>query len=217
MDELARRVGVNKAAIYHYFRSKEAILEELIRQFLAGSRDSKTQFIAALLQDDDSALDSTVDALLDYLCANRDLLAVIVLEAVKTASPGAVAGAGAGLTEAGLTGAGAPAATALYRYVQSSLDDALEIIRREDPDHPVLHRHSRHGDRLLAEVFFGLFMPILMYVVLNEGWSSYRSETAGSETAGSETSSSETSGSVRRWFIEQYRRVLRVIVTEMAT
>ena len=31
MDEVAKRVGVSKAAIYRYFRSKDALLEELIR------------------------------------------------------------------------------------------------------------------------------------------------------------------------------------------
>ncbi len=179
MDELARRVGVNKAAIYHYFKSKDSILEELIAGFLAGSRESKTELLVALLRDDDQALDSAVEALLDYLFRNRDLLAIIVTEATKT-----------GTTEN----------TALFRYVKSSLDDALEIVREKNPDHPVLERRNVEEDRLLTDALFGLFLPILMYVVLNEAWSGYR-----------DVSSDRT----RKWFIESYRHSLRRTLSGM--
>lgn len=173
MDELARRVEVNKAALYHYFRSKDAILEELIAGFLAGSRESKTELLLALLQDDERRLDGAVEALLDYLGTHRDLLALIVSEATKAKTPGS---------------------TALFRYVQSSLEDALEIISEEEPDHPVLRKRAAAGDQLLTEAIFGLFLPILMYAVLNESWSAYR-----------DIPSLRT----REWFIEHYRRTLR--------
>ncbi|TVR65888.1 MAG: TetR/AcrR family transcriptional regulator [Spirochaetaceae bacterium] len=179
MEELARRTGVNKAAIYHYFRGKEAILEELIAGFLAGSRDSKTELLLALLRDDDEALDSAVKALLDYLGTHRDLLAVIVSEATKSGTPGN---------------------TALFRYVQASLDDALEIIRGQDPTHPVLKRRDTEGDRLLSEALFGLFLPILMYAVLGEAWSGHRGVP---------------SRRTREWFIGSYRQRLRSTLSGM--
>lgn len=181
MDELARRVGVNKAAIYHYFRGKDAILEQLIADFLKGSRDTKTELLVALLHDDDPALDSAVGDLLNYLFRHRDLLTIIVTEATKT---------------------GKPRNTALFRYVQSSFDDALVIVREQDPNHPVLQRQVDDGDRVLTETLFGLFLPILMYVILDETWCRHREME---------------SRRARDWFTRSYKRMLRSALPELLT
>ena len=45
MDEIAGKARVNKALIYYYFKSKEAILKELYQKFFRESTDLLLRFV----------------------------------------------------------------------------------------------------------------------------------------------------------------------------
>jgi len=52
VDEIAQKAGVNKALIYYYFKSKEEILEEIMKVFLEESLRRKKKMMERHVQID---------------------------------------------------------------------------------------------------------------------------------------------------------------------
>jgi AcrR family transcriptional regulator len=77
LEQIATRVGVTRAAILHYFGTKDELLGEIVRPFMAG--------LDALIDDhmDDRALTprrqrELIACLVDFLCDNRVVAGLVV-------------------------------------------------------------------------------------------------------------------------------------------
>lgn len=84
VDDIAVKARVNKALIYYYFKSKNAILEELYNNFIARcDKQSKIIFddISEILSQ--SKMHSYFHSSIEFLEKNADILRIIMVESMK--------------------------------------------------------------------------------------------------------------------------------------
>jgi AcrR family transcriptional regulator len=96
IDEIAARAEINKAQIYYYFESKEAILEEIFERFM-GKINEKLGALAQSFPDElDSFMESSqgenrimpimdilIDDFIDFVDAEQEVIGICVMEGVK--------------------------------------------------------------------------------------------------------------------------------------
>jgi len=88
VDSIAQRADVNKALIYYYFKSKDELLQELLRQFLEERRAAQ----AAVPNDPTGpTLPDSISRLnVDFLFEKRDILRIALMEDLKSSGQGAL-------------------------------------------------------------------------------------------------------------------------------
>lgn len=164
---IAKLAGVNKATIYYYFESKQAILESIIEQFM----EAFTSTTLAIMQETGvkEAYKSTltvagetiminseqglrrlmrvlagwVDHILDFFESKRDILRIMIAESIKD-------GENQGL---------------LFR-LSDSLAEPNAAYRAQMQDFGL---ESFGGDILVMKFFAG-FLPIVFYAVCADAW-----------------------------------------------
>jgi AcrR family transcriptional regulator len=83
VDAIAKRAGVNKALIYYYFDSKDAILDELLRRFVEGTYPIKSRAVDYLASSDERDVVSSVDSIYHYFKENRRIASVLLMEILR--------------------------------------------------------------------------------------------------------------------------------------
>lgn len=90
VDSIAKRAEVNKALIYYYFKSKEELLQELLRGFLEARRRERSGIEPGPAGEDLPHRIARFDV--DFLYQHRDILRIALMEDLKSpknAPPGA--------------------------------------------------------------------------------------------------------------------------------
>lgn len=81
VDEIALRAGVNKALIYYYFKSKDELLQEILRSFLEARRTSRPK------QPSEEGVDLPEQIArfdVDFLFGQRDILRIAMMEDLRS-------------------------------------------------------------------------------------------------------------------------------------
>jgi len=86
VDEIANRAKVNKAMLYYYFENKEKLLEELIKKYREESGKIVENLIKNTDWNDEEQADKFYEELFDYMEVKKDILRIIIIEALKTSS-----------------------------------------------------------------------------------------------------------------------------------
>jgi len=81
VDEIAQRAGVNKALIYYYFKSKDQLLQELLRSFLEARRTSRPKQPSL----EGGGLPEQITRFdVDFLYDQRDILRIAMMEDLRS-------------------------------------------------------------------------------------------------------------------------------------
>jgi len=86
VDEIAARAKVNKAMIYYYFESKEKLLKELINGYRTETSEVVGKLAKNIDWNDEEQADKFYEELFDYMEVKKDILRIIIIEALKTSS-----------------------------------------------------------------------------------------------------------------------------------
>ena len=86
VDEIAARAGVNKAMLYYYFKNKEKLFEELIKRYREESAEITGNLLKNTDWNDEGQADKFYEELFDYMEEKKDILRIIIVEALKTSS-----------------------------------------------------------------------------------------------------------------------------------
>ncbi len=82
VDEIAKKAGVNKALLYYYFKSKDALLDELftaaIKDIIGHIEQTYEDF-----QLDDSEIERLFNVMVNALIQKRRIIRVILMESLK--------------------------------------------------------------------------------------------------------------------------------------
>jgi AcrR family transcriptional regulator len=142
VDDIARRAEVNKALIYYYFKSKDELLQELLRQFLGERRSIRDSTV-----DHDSTSrdypDRSAEFDVQFLFERRDILRIALMEDLKASKDGIPSGG-----------------TVLKHWLEA-LDESKAAYAERG-------YRFRHTPRVIAAMYFYHLMPSLAFVTLGE-------------------------------------------------
>ncbi|MDH4198669.1 MAG: TetR/AcrR family transcriptional regulator, partial [Candidatus Aminicenantes bacterium] len=151
VDEIARQAGVNKALIYHYFKSKKEILRILLADFIARMLE-RTKTSAENLEHLLSAESAHDDlrAALEFLEGHANILRIMMMESVKKTE------------RAPLVFKTLDASVAMYQGARAK--DILKELRRKGI------RIEDDIRRVLVNEFFTKSLPVIFFVLFHEAW-----------------------------------------------
>lgn len=142
VDVIAREAGVNKALIYYYFKSKDAILEELIRRFVEGTYPIKGEAVALLAPGVPDRAGEIVEAVYRYIDENRQIVSIMLMELLKET----------------------PRMKDILRYMNASAQVGREMLQQRGADVEVTG--TTVGFMLFAE-----FIPMAVFSLIGRRWS----------------------------------------------
>jgi len=145
VDEIAQKAGVNKALIYYYFKSKEEILEEIMKRFLEESLQRKQSLLErASLMGSEELIQSSAERIFDLYKGNEDVLRIIITEELKSEKK----------------------QWPLFQLLDMGLKDGLKMA--EDAGFSIEKK-----ERLTRGAFYFGFIPIAFFTLLKNEWARY--------------------------------------------
>lgn len=148
VEEIAKKAKVNKALIYYYFKSKKAILDELldnlIEDTIAEKEKSKAQYIENVelyKKHPEKILDNSLDRLMAFYNSHKDVFTIMISELLKDGS-----------SEKQVF----RFFNALYGYAERfSGETGIEV---------------KHLQLAGAQSFFNVMLPMFFYSVFSKRW-----------------------------------------------
>ena len=151
VDEIAQKAKVNKALIYYYFKSKEEILEEIMKQFLEESIDRKYALVERQRKESSrekieprELIESSAERLFDLFQGNEDVLRIIITEELKSEKK----------------------QWPLFQLLDMGLKDGLAMAQD-------IGISIKKKDRLIRAAFYFGFIPIAFFNLLKDEWARY--------------------------------------------
>ena len=145
VDDIAQKAGVNKALIYYYFRSKEEILEEIMKQFLEETLQRKQKMMEWPEQMDiEELIQSSTERIFDLYKGNEDVLRIIITEELKSGKKH----------------------WPLFQFLDMGLSDGLKIA--QDVGIPI-----KKKDKIVRAAFYFGFIPIAFFTLIKDEWARY--------------------------------------------
>jgi AcrR family transcriptional regulator len=83
VEEIVQEAGVNKALLFYYFRSKENVFRELIRESMRRTIDALDDAMSGVIERDRQKVDALVEEFVNFLLSQKKLLKMIMIEAMK--------------------------------------------------------------------------------------------------------------------------------------
>jgi len=146
MSEVAKRAGVNKALPFYYFKSKENLLKELVRNASGTILDWKDAFMKNADLTDRESLESYFDNAIALMESRREMIGIILSESFKSGRE----------------------TVPLFDFIAPILRDAAAYIRalgNPGPDDAKL---------MTAEMFFDA-IPLFAFAALGQRWAARNS------------------------------------------
>jgi len=145
VDEIAQKAGVNKALIYYYFKSKEEILEEIMKQFLEESLQRKQKLLErSSPMGPEELIQSSAERIFDLYKGNEDVLRIIITEELKSEKR----------------------QWPLFQLLDMGLKDGLKMA--EDVGYSIEKK-----EKLTRAAFYFGFIPIAFFTLLKNEWARY--------------------------------------------
>jgi AcrR family transcriptional regulator len=151
VDEIAQKAKVNKALIYYYFKSKEEILEEIMKQFLEESLDRKHTLFEIPREaekkkqvDPKELIESSAERIFDLYKGNEDVLRIIITEELKSEKK----------------------QWPLFQLLDMGLKDGLTMAQE-------MGFSLKKKDQLIRAAFYFGFIPIAFFNLLKDEWARY--------------------------------------------
>lgn len=151
VDEIAQKAKVNKALIYYYFKSKEEILEEIMKQFLEESINRKYAIVERNRKespkkkiDPKELIESSAERLFDLFQGNEDVLRIIITEELKSEKK----------------------QWPLFQLLDMGLKDGLAMAQD-------IGISIKKKDQLVRTAFYFGFIPIAFFNLLKNEWACY--------------------------------------------
>lgn len=151
VDEIARQAQVNKALIYYYFKSKEAILEELMELMISEALEVVNTMVPPDFSLESLASpeerDKIMQPLFVFLRERADLMKIVLMESLKSSSHNET----------------------VFRLISTMVERQEEFFQRYNI--PAPHENNK-AHQFVGEFFTGI-LPLASYFALEERWSSF--------------------------------------------
>lgn len=141
VDTIAKRAEVNKALIYYYFKSKNELLQELLRGFLEARRQARAQIPDGSDRKDLPQRIARFDV--DFLYQHRDILRIALMEDLKS-SMDAIPGPG----------------TIMKHWLEGLIESREDYAKQG--------YNFRYTPRVITAMFFFHLMPTLAFGTMGD-------------------------------------------------
>lgn len=150
VDEIANLCNINKATVYYHFKSKEEILDSVMHSILDEAKKMVNTSIDEMHSNPDvKSIRSYIEALINFLAGKKRLVSIIIMESLKSKNK----------------------LDLLFKCADLIID------HEKDGVYQNLSKHSefpfKNKSEYLVYEFFTGFIPIIMYIVLEDKWSEY--------------------------------------------
>ena len=147
VDEIAEKAEVNKALIYYYFKSKDAILEAL---FSSAIRDIIVM-IENIYEDfkiDEDEIKRMFDCFVDLVFRKKKIIKIMYMESLKKSGK-------------------QPYLFKIAEYIMGSeVDTLLKLFSEKGYD----LKNTFNRKQMMVTEFFTGFIPVINYVIFSEEW-----------------------------------------------
>ena len=145
VDDIALRAGVNKALIYYYFESKDAILDELFEKLMADGKSVQSQTLSDYPNmDREDTYMEFMKKNLEFAFSHRNLIKIALTESMKANSKH----------------------SGLLKRCDFIIGAELEYIKKKYESKGVIFPYSKK--ELAVMEFFTGIMPIFNYAVYSD-------------------------------------------------
>lgn len=141
VDEIARRADVNKALIYYYFKSKDELLQELLRSFLEERRKRRLAIRHDPVKRDLPGRVAEFDV--DFLFEQRDILRIAMMEDLKSSK------------------IGLPSSGTVLKHWLEGLAEGRDVYTKDGYE-------FRYTPRVIVAMYFYHLIPVLSFATLGE-------------------------------------------------
>ncbi len=141
MSEVAKKAGVNKALLFYYFKSKENLLKELVRNASDNILDWKNAFLKNTDMSSRESLESYFDNAIALMEARREIITIILSESFK----------------------GGGESVPLFDFMAPVMKDAVSYLRSFGS------RDLDEAKLMTAEMFFDA-LPLFAFAALGHKW-----------------------------------------------
>ncbi|MBN2050799.1 MAG: TetR/AcrR family transcriptional regulator [Spirochaetales bacterium] len=148
MDRIAREAGVNKALIYYYFDSKQAILLELIDNFIRGANGFLIEMVGKDYAFGSDEMMEQMRKYNDYFMRHEATLRLLLTESLKDSDD-------------------TPPIFKLIDFTQEGMDERQSI---DELNRRGFHFDADDQQRKVTEFFTGI-MPTVVYSLFRSKWS----------------------------------------------
>lgn len=150
VDDIAIKAGVNKALIYYYFESKDAILNELFEKLMEDGKKVQSRALADCPNmDKEDIFMAFMEKNLEFAIAHRNLIKIAIAESLKAKSKH----------------------SGLLERCNVIIDTELDCIKKEYERRGIAFPYSEK--ELAVMEFFTGIMPIFSYAAYFDTFSDY--------------------------------------------
>lgn len=150
MADIARSARINKPLIYYYFKSKEALKEELFKHTIqTGLTLFGETFDSIQADGGDEAIHHELEKMIHFIDNHKEIVKIMLAESLKDKDPH----------------------NSLLAYADIMINHEIQGIKHRIREH---HPGQRLDDQYLQiHEFFTGFIPMIMFVVLKDKWGAY--------------------------------------------
>ncbi len=148
VDEIAKKAKVNKALIYYYFKNKNALLDELFKNFIQESTNIILKFAQnqRIDQTSDNEIEILMEKYISFLEEKKDILRVLVIESIKSND----------------------ATPALFDFVGPVVFGEVEMMISMLGEKGF--NIDKERNQMLVTEFFTGIIPTIFYVIFQDQW-----------------------------------------------
>lgn len=143
ISDIGKRAGVAKSLFYHYFRSKEEVLEVLYQEFFAEATNLRESFMEKFRTQGPDAGQEFTRAYLAFLKERRDVIRIVMKENLK-----------------------ADRRFSILPFFQADFERGRASAERDGHPFP-------QGDHMLVSSFFFAFLPTLSFSLFQEEFAAF--------------------------------------------
>ena len=150
VDEIATLCKINKATVYYHFKSKEEILDSVMHSILDEAKKMVNTSIYEMHNNPNvKSIRSYIEALINFLAGKKRLVSIIIMESLKSKNK----------------------LDLLFKCADLIIDHENDGVYQNLIEHNEFPFDNKN-EYLVYEFFTG-FIPIIMYIVLEDKWSEY--------------------------------------------
>ncbi|MBN2545579.1 MAG: TetR/AcrR family transcriptional regulator [Spirochaetes bacterium] len=150
VDEIANLCKINKATVYYHFKSKEQILNSVMHSILDEAKKIVNISIDEMHNNSDvKSIRSYIEALINFMTNKKKLVSIIIMESLKSKNK----------------------LDLLFKCADLIIDHENDGVYQKLNKHDEFPFNNKN-EYLVYEFFTG-FIPIIMYIVLEDKWSEY--------------------------------------------